>query len=298
MEFWNLFMVALMPVVKVLLITALGTILAIQRFGILGDTARKNLNHMVFYVFGPAIVCSSLAKTITLKNVVILWFMPVNVLLTFLIGTALGWLLIKIIRVPLHLHGLVLGCCAAGNLGNLPLIIVPAVCKKRNNSFGDVDVCKKNALAYASLSMALGSIYIWSYVYNIVRIYSSKVSSVDDSKVKAVIIATENDDIDSENPSKLVTVDDKSQTNDHVKQLEIESVVSHQQIAKISSTKQKIRNQIKVLAEKINLKVLFAPATIGTIIGLIIGIVPQFRKVLVDENAHLFVIQDSLVMLG
>ncbi|XP_015948227.1 protein PIN-LIKES 3-like isoform X2 [Arachis duranensis] len=227
-----------------------------------------------------------------------MWFMPVNVLLTFLIGTALGWLLIKIIRVPLHLHGLVLGCCAAGNLGNLPLIIVPAVCKKRNNSFGDVDVCKKNALAYASLSMALGSIYIWSYVYNIVRIYSSKVSSVDDSKVKAVIIATENDDIDSENPSKLVTVDDKSQTNDHVKQLEIESVVSHQQIAKISSTKQKIRNQIKVLAEKINLKVLFAPATIGTIIGLIIGIVPQFRKVLVDENAPLFVIQDSLVMLG
>ncbi|KAL1329463.1 hypothetical protein HN51_046581 [Arachis hypogaea] len=298
MEFWNLFMVALMPVVKVLLITALGTILAIRRFGILGDTARKNLNHMVFYVFGPAIVCSSLAKTITLRNVVILWFMPVNVLLTFLIGTALGWLLIKIIRVPLHLHGLVLGCCAAGNLGNLPLIIVPAVCKKRNNSFGDVDVCKKNALAYASLSMALGSIYIWSYVYNIVRIYSSKVSSVDDSKVKAVIIATENDDIDSENPSKLVTVDDKSQTNDHVKQLEIESVVSHQQIAKISSTKEKIRNQIKVLAEKINLKVLFAPATIGTIIGLIIGIVPQFRKVLVDENAPLFVIQDSLVMLG
>ncbi|XLU44535.1 hypothetical protein S245_039349 [Arachis hypogaea] len=113
MEFWNLFMVALMPVVKVLLITALGTILAIRRFGILGDTARKNLNHMVFYVFGPAIVCSSLAKTITLRNVVILWFMPVNVLLTFLIGTALGWLLIKIIRVPLHLHGLVLGCCAA-----------------------------------------------------------------------------------------------------------------------------------------------------------------------------------------
>ncbi|MED6171367.1 hypothetical protein PIB30_040144 [Stylosanthes scabra] len=256
MEFWNLFMVALMPVLKVLLITALGTILAIERFDILGDTARKNLNHMVFYVFGPAIVYSSLAKTITLNNVLLLWFMPVNVLLTFLIGTALGWLLIKITRVPLHLHGLVLGCCAAGNLGNLPLIIVPAVCKKRNNPFGDVDVCKKNALAYASLSMALGSIYIWSYVYNIVRIYSRKVSSVDDSIVKEVI-ATENGD--TENPSK-------SQTDDHVKQLEIECIVSHQQ-AKVSSssTKQKIRKRIKILTEKINLKALFAPSTIGTV---------------------------------
>ena len=40
--------------------------------------------------------------------------MPVNILLTFIIGSVLGWLLIKITRAPTHLHGLVLGCCAAG----------------------------------------------------------------------------------------------------------------------------------------------------------------------------------------
>jgi len=43
----------------------------------------------------------------------------------------------------------------AGNLGNLPIIIVPAVCKQSGNPFGDVNVCYKNALAYASLSMAV-----------------------------------------------------------------------------------------------------------------------------------------------
>ena len=54
MEFWKLFFVALMPVLKVLLITALGTILAINRFDILGETARKNLNTVsliIFFVF-------------------------------------------------------------------------------------------------------------------------------------------------------------------------------------------------------------------------------------------------------
>jgi hypothetical protein len=42
------------------------------------------------------------------------WFMLVNILLTFLIGTALAWILIKITRTPQHLRGLVIGCCSAG----------------------------------------------------------------------------------------------------------------------------------------------------------------------------------------
>ncbi|XP_014491801.2 protein PIN-LIKES 1, partial [Vigna radiata var. radiata] len=140
MEFWKLFFVALMPVLKVLLITALGTILAIDRFNILGKTARKSLNNMVYFVFAPALLCTSLAETITLRSVVRLWFMPLNILLTFIIGTVLGLLLVKLTRVPNHLHGLVLGCCSAGNLGNLPIIIVPAVCKQSGNPFGDVNV--------------------------------------------------------------------------------------------------------------------------------------------------------------
>jgi hypothetical protein len=49
MEFWKLFVVALMPVLKVLLITVLGTFLALDRFDILStETARKNLNTVSF----------------------------------------------------------------------------------------------------------------------------------------------------------------------------------------------------------------------------------------------------------
>ncbi|KEH17833.1 protein PIN-LIKES 4 isoform X2 [Medicago truncatula] len=220
MEFLKLFIVALMPVLKVLLITVLGTFLALDRFDILSrETARKNLNTIVFFVFAPALVCGSLAETVTSKSIVTLWFMPLNVLLTFIIGAALGWLVVKLMRVPHHLQGLVLGCCAAGNLGNLPLIIVPAVCKQTGNPFGDADICHRNGLAYASLSMAV-------------------------------------------------------------------------------SKKEKIMKQVKVLAEKMKLKALFAPATIGALVGLLIGVVPIFRKMLIVNNAPLGVIQDSLVMVG
>lgn len=37
-----------------------------------------------------------------------------SILLTYIFGSALGWVLVKVTRAPQHLHGLVIGCCAAG----------------------------------------------------------------------------------------------------------------------------------------------------------------------------------------
>ena len=50
MDFWKLFIVALMPVIKVLLITVVGTFLAVDRFDILKENARKHLNTVSFIV--------------------------------------------------------------------------------------------------------------------------------------------------------------------------------------------------------------------------------------------------------
>jgi predicted permease len=97
------------------------------------------------------------------------WYMPVNLLLTFFIGGFCGWIVVKITRTPRHLSGLVIENCAAGNIGNLLLIIIPAICEQKASPFGDVGVCMDYGMAYASFSMAIGAIYIWSIVYNIVR---------------------------------------------------------------------------------------------------------------------------------
>ncbi|XP_034682563.1 protein PIN-LIKES 1-like isoform X2 [Vitis riparia] len=169
----DLFFVASMPVIRVLLLTALGSFLALDRIDILGDVVRKQLNTVVFFVFNPALVYSNLANTITLDRMVLLWFMPLNILTVCIIGSALGLLLVKTTRAPQHLKGLILGSCAAGNMGNMPLIIIPAVCREKGSPFGAPDVCHTFAMAYASLSMAIGAICLWSYVYNIVRVFSS-----------------------------------------------------------------------------------------------------------------------------
>ncbi|KAI4345863.1 hypothetical protein L6164_012951 [Bauhinia variegata] len=362
MDFWELFITALMPVLKVLLVTALGTFLALDRFDVLGEKARKNLNSLVFFVFSPALVTSNLAQSITFRSMIMLWFMPINILLTFIFGSAFGWILVKITRAPRDMQGLVLGCCSAGNLGNLVFIIVLAVCKESSKPFGAVDVCFRNGLAYASLSMAIGAVYLWSYVYNIVRIYSCKsleVNKDDKSTASSVSAASE---IDPEDLPKcttilLVTGEDSSKINEHVNQLEIEFPVSDRKqkprihgypldrsgnplwrnkalrnkedntwrggfpdsaggyrwilgravtninpmtyliLAHVPKSA-KLMQRLKAVAELLNMKALLAPSTIGSIIGLIIGTVPQLRKTLVGDKAPLRVLQDSASLLG
>ncbi|MED6194130.1 hypothetical protein PIB30_025686 [Stylosanthes scabra] len=287
MEIWKLFMTALMPVLKLIILTALGAFLALNRFNLLRDSARKHLNALVYYVFIPALICSILTKSITFRSLVMLWFMPLNILLSFIAGSALGWLLIKITKASHDLQGLVLGCCAAGNLGNLPLIVIPSVCKQSSSPFGAVDVCYQKAMAYATLSLAVGCIYFWTIVYSIVRAYSCKVSSVskvDDSTPYPLDLKETDPEIHSKPSNGLVvTVVEKKTTPD----VRVE-VANHT----------KFMETLKNLVLKLNLHLLLTPAIIAVIVGLMIGAIPQLRKLFVGENAPLRVVEDSTSMLG
>ncbi|XP_043713491.1 protein PIN-LIKES 3-like isoform X1 [Telopea speciosissima] len=294
MGFLNLFIVASIPVLKVLLVTALGSFLALDSISILGEDARKHLNRVVFFVFNPALVSSNLAKTITYESMIKLWFMPINILFTFLIGSALGWMLIQITRPPQHLRGLILGCCAAGNLGNMLIIIVPAVCKEKGSPFGDSDVCSTYGMAYSSLSMAIGAIYLWSYVYNIVRISSSKYTEgIDESSSKS-----------SEEPSKVMNGSCREPLLS--KDLSIlENQADHFALPCSSSEARpqvpisvKFKQYLKMLSGKINLKALFAPSTIGAIVGFFVGLIPLIRWLMIGESAPLRVIEDSAYLIG
>ncbi|QCE07675.1 Auxin efflux carrier [Vigna unguiculata] len=286
MELWKLFTTALMPVLKVLLITGLGSFLALHRFNILRESARKHLNALVYFVFTPALVCSILAKTITFKSLAMVWFMPLNILFTFVIGTALGWLCLKITKAAPDMQGLVLGCCAAGNQGNMPLIIIPAVCKESGSPFGAVNVCNTKGLTYASLSMAISNIYIWTFVYHIIRVYSCRNFNVNkvDTTTEGPVSATEAD-LENHSTTPEVTA---AQTNDLVTQFKTDTESKEKQIIK----------PLKTLVKRLNLKILLAPPTLGSIVGLIIGVVPPFQKMFVGADAPFRVVEDSASMLG
>ncbi|KAE9456811.1 hypothetical protein C3L33_11295, partial [Rhododendron williamsianum] len=279
MKLLDLFVAASIPVVKVLLVTALGSFLALDHINILGEDTRKHMNSVSVQILS-------------------LWFMPVNILITFIIGSALGWAVNHITRAPTHLRGLVIGCCAAGNLGNILIIIIPAVCKDKGSPFGDPDVCHRYGMAYASLSMAVGAVYLWSYVYNIVRISSSKSSKevkiVDSLECMSSKETSISEPLSYKEPllSSVACV----VSEDHAAQFALPCTrfEGKAQVQFLDHVKQKIG----MLLGKINLKRLLAPSTIGAIVGFIVGLVPQIRTALIGDTAPLQVIQDCVSLLG
>ncbi|XVF75684.1 hypothetical protein PTKIN_Ptkin13bG0206400 [Pterospermum kingtungense] len=280
MGFLDLFVVAVIPVLKVLLVTGVGLFLAMDSINLLGPEARNYLNEIVFYLFSPSLVFSNLAETITFQSLIALWFMPVNIFLTFIIGSLLGWILIKITKTPEHIRGIVIGCCSAGNLGNLLLIIVPAVCNESNNPFGES--CSTYAEAYASLSMAVGAIFIWSYTYPFVSSYASK--SIRDST--------------SEERCKepLLQSSDCNNSEDYSGQGEVPLTNSNERL-KMSVVKKAVQ-RIKVIARSIELKKVFAPSTIAAVVGFIIGTISPIRKLLIGDSAPLHVLDTSIYLIG
>ncbi|XP_022748281.1 protein PIN-LIKES 3-like [Durio zibethinus] len=292
MGFLDLFVVALMPVLKVLLVTAVGLFLAMEKVGLLGPEARNYLNKIVFYAFSPALLVSNLAETITYKSLVTLWFMPLNILLTYLIGSALGWILVKITKTPKHLKGIVIGCCTAGNLGNLLFIIVPAVCDESDSPFADSSTCSTDAEAYASLSMAVAAIYTWSYAYFLVSAYA--VKRTEHSSIQSSEAASEPS---SDGCTEALLASSYSQiTEDGSGNVELP--LTDLKERKKMSFMEKIVQCLKSIMSKIDLKKVFAPATIAAIVGFVIGIISPVRKVLIGDSAPLHVINSSAALIG
>ncbi|KAJ4841313.1 hypothetical protein Tsubulata_025696 [Turnera subulata] len=286
----DLLIASSIPVLKVLLITALGSYLALDRVDIMGDIARK---HVVFYVFNPALVASNLAQTVTYDEMKKLWFMPFNILITYVIGSVLGWIVIQCTRPPSHLRGLIVGCCAAGNMGNMFLIMIPAVCKEKGSPFGTPGICQSYGLAYVSLSMAIGAIYLWSYVYNIVRASSARTQKSDVIHIGES--ARDNSISEQESctepllpPHEFVASEDVEDQHSST-----ESEEKHEIRASI-----KLKQQLTIILGSINWKAVLAPSTLAVIVGFTIGLIPQIRKLMIGEDAPLRVIRDSASLLG
>ncbi|KAK4790919.1 hypothetical protein SAY86_031332 [Trapa natans] len=294
MGFLDLFVVASMPVLKVLLVTGLGLYLALDHIDVMGESTRKQLNRIVYSVFNPALVGSNLARTITSESILLLWFMPINILLTFIIGSALGWILIKLTRAPQRLKGLILGCCAAGNMGNLPLIIVPAVCKEKASPFGDPDVCHGYGMAYASLSMAVGAIYLWSYVYNIVRVSSSSahegLKTVDPIKNAKSAMEIDNSVQDCIQP--LLYPEKQGASYEPILPWSISE--TRDQV----STWSKVKQRLSMILGKIHMRSMLTPSTTGAIVGFAIGLVPFIRSLMIGTNAPFRVFEDTASLIG
>ncbi|TYH00062.1 hypothetical protein ES288_A10G244500v1 [Gossypium darwinii] len=279
MDIFRLFIISLMPVLKVLLVIIAGLILATQRFDLLGCDARRHLNNMVFYVFYPALIGCSLADTMTLEGLADLWFLPVNVLITCVIGSILGWILVIVTKPPRHLWGLVISCTSAANLGNMLLIILPALCEEKNNPFGGVaSTCSANGKAYASLSLAIQIIYIWSVLYFLLRMYA-------------------NNEVKETNSNNSIIVAANGCTRDVLHDPVGLPQIHNDGNQKVSTTVKFKQLFMKIMRSE-SLRKIFAPATIAAIVGFLIGIATPIRKTFIGDNAPLRVIYSATELIG
>ncbi|XP_010428717.1 PREDICTED: protein PIN-LIKES 3-like isoform X1 [Camelina sativa] len=273
MKLLELFIASSKPVVETLLITSVGFYLALDRVNLLGPDARKHLNNIVFYVFSPSLIGSRLADSVTYESLVKMWFMPVNVMLTFIIGSLLGWIVIVITKPPSHLRGLIISSCASGNLGTMPLIIIPAICKEKGGPFGDAESCEKYGMGYVTLSMTqMGTVYSWTYIYNLMRVLSNSP------------VETQHSVESNYNSCKVPLISSKEEEEED----------NHNKVGRWEKLKQRVVS----LSEKVDLASIFAPATIAAIIALVIGLITPLRNLLIGTVAPLRVVQDSLTLLG
>ncbi|XP_015696871.1 protein PIN-LIKES 3-like isoform X2 [Oryza brachyantha] len=291
MDLLQLFITACVPVLNMLLVTGVGSFLATDFAGLLNKEARKYLNNIVFYVFSPSLVATYLAQTITLESLAKLWFMPVNILLACTFGLIFGWIVIHVTRAPARLRGLILGCCSAGNWGNIFLIIIPALCKEKGSPFGAPDVCHTYGLAYSSLSMALGAVVLWTVAYNIMRATSKVTEGNGQANHTNVSISGSGTGTASEENFSIL--------NDNTNQCTLPLISN----SSVPSTKTKVAMSERAkgfvsMFGAIDFKKIFAPSTIAVIVGFIIGGTPLIRNAVIGDNAPLRVIQESSDLIG
>ncbi|CAK7355881.1 unnamed protein product [Dovyalis caffra] len=151
----------------------------------------------------------------------------------------------------------------------------------------------------ANGSWMIGSIYLWSYVYHIMRIYSSKDS--DEAKLDALPEGTESAGETSENlPQRrtgpLLALKEPSFEEGHMEHFELDCVVSQEKVKE--PFLKNIKHGFQKVIKKLNLRKLFSPVIHGAIVGFFIGIIPPFHKALIGDNAPLHVVEDSAYLLG
>ncbi|CAJ1930692.1 unnamed protein product [Sphenostylis stenocarpa] len=298
MGFVELLEVASMPIIQVLLISALGALMATQYFdNLLSPDIRKALNKIVFIIFTPSLVFASFAKSVSLEDMISWWFMPVNVGLTFLIGAIIGMIFVKLLKPNLKVEALIIASCSSGNMGNLPIVIIPAICDENGGPFGARDVCRNNALSYASFSMALGGIFIWTYTLHTMKSRCLKHKALE----AAEIMKVPNKEFDATAESLLLKDSDSQNTREvptstYIGDSENQIAVDQDQ-SNVSKKSESFWHRIVEVMRHF-LAELMSPPAIATFFGFLFGAVEWLRSLLIGENAPLRVIQDTLQLLG
>lgn len=272
--------IAVLPIAKVLTVCFLGFLMASKYVNVLPAHGRKLLNGLVFSLLLPCLIFSQLGQAVTIQKMIEWWFIPVNVVLGATSGSLIGFLVASVVRPPYPFFKFTIVQIGIGNIGNVPLVLIAALCRDKNNPFGDSDKCSTDGIAYISFGQWVGAIILYTYVF---RMFAPPPEGSFDLEDACLPIKSHSTDGSPEQVPLL--------THEEVVEAQTDSDSD-------ASKKLKIKEFITFLYEKLKFKQILQPPIIASILAMIIGAVPFLKQLVFTNGAPLFFFTDSCIILG
>ncbi|CAM8927252.1 unnamed protein product [Rhodiola kirilowii] len=267
--------IAVLPIAKVFTMCFLGFLMASKYVDILSASGRKLLNGLVFSLLLPCLIFSQLGQSVTLQKMLDWWFIPVNVVLGSISGSLIGLAVATIIRPPYPFFKFTIIQIGIGNIGNVPLVLIAALCQDESNPFGDTKRCARDGTAYISFGQWVGAIILYTYVFNMLAPPAEGTFDIDEH-------------------NRLIKITPKDATPEQVPLL----VHGSSPTNTTTLTKGKLESIIFFLYEKLKLKQILQPPIIASVLAMVLGAIPAMKSLIFTSDAPLFFFTDSCIILG
>ncbi|XP_024188548.1 protein PIN-LIKES 6 [Rosa chinensis] len=281
--------IAVLPIAKVFTVCSLGLLMASKYVNILPANGRKLLNGLVFSLLLPCLIFSQLGQAITWEKMLEWWFIPANVVLGSISGSIIGYITASIVRPPYPYFKFTIVQIGIGNIGNVPLVLIAALCRDSSNPFGDSTTCSTNGTAYISFGQWVGAIILYTYVFNMLAPPPEGTFDIDEETLPI------KSPTDGETLGQVPLLTHEDQQEEEEEQKNEEQVV---EINPNSSKKSMITELLMFLYEKLKLKQLLQPPIIASVLAMVLGAIPFLKKQIFESGGPFFFFTDSCTILG
>uniref|UniRef100_A0A6N2K9F4 Auxin efflux carrier family protein n=1 Tax=Salix viminalis TaxID=40686 RepID=A0A6N2K9F4_SALVM len=274
--------IAVLPIAKVFTMCFLGFLMASKYVNILPASGRKLLNGLVFSLLLPCLIFSQLGQAVTLEKMLEWWFIPMNVVLGSISGSIIGFIVASIVRPPYPFFKFSIIQIGIGNIGNVPLVLIAALCRDTSNPFGDSEKCSTDGTAYISFGQwalvdecQVGAIILYTYVFNMLAPPPEGTFYIEDANLPL------------KSPAKDAPLE------------QVPLLLQEDAPEELDALKRgKIKQFLVFLHFKLNLKQILQPPIIASILAMFLGAIPFLKRLIFTTDAPLFFFTDSCIILG
>ncbi|XP_015692966.1 protein PIN-LIKES 6-like [Oryza brachyantha] len=279
---------AVLPIAKVFVVCFMGFLMASKRVGLLKPSGRKLLNGLVFSLLLPCLIFAQLGRAITFDKILQWWFIPVNIALGAASASLIGLIVALIVRPPYPYFKFTISHIGIGNIGNIPLVLISALCRDQLNPFGDSSRCTQDGNAYLSFGQWVGAIIIYTYVFKMLAPPPGMTfDSCDEEKEKLPLKA----------PNAMPGVE-KYPSSAHDDTHEEEPLLYSEEEQDVPSLGSKIMIPIKCMVRFLQKRQLLQPPIIASVLAITLGAVPFLKNLILTDDAPLFFLTDGCLILG